>query len=64
MYTPLKSERKNRTDESESHSISERHYILGRGETILLQSSQASPGRPSDKLSVKMKTSELSEVLT
>jgi hypothetical protein len=54
---------KGRTDERESHSISERYYILGRGDHHFLQGSQASPVSPSDKGSVKIKTSELSEAV-
>jgi hypothetical protein len=39
-------------------------YILGRWKTvILLESSQASPVRPSDKGCVKAKTLELSEIV-
>jgi hypothetical protein len=50
--------------EVKSHGRSEKHFILGgRKSTILLGSSQASPTRPSDKGSVKVKTLEWLEAV-
>jgi hypothetical protein len=56
------------TDERKSREINGGHFIMaGNGERksiILLLSSQASPTRPSDNGSMKVKTPQLLDVVT